>query len=137
MMLEMVMVPLFLGGSPWGPPRVIGAIALGEGMLPPPPPVDLTVVMVAMVIHFVLSVVFAAALAWGLGRVSHGRALAVGAVFGLGLYAVNVYLLPSPGVFPWFAMARNGVSIGVHLAFGVLTAWFYGLWAGRRHPVAA
>lgn len=31
--LEMLMVPLFLGGSPWGPPRMIGAIVMGEGVL--------------------------------------------------------------------------------------------------------
>lgn len=132
LIMEMVMVPLFLGGSPWGPPRMIGAIALGEGVLPPPAPFDLMVVMVAMVIHLVLSILFAIILAFILARVPAGMAIAVGAVFGLVLYLVNFYLLPSLGVFPWFENARNWVSIVSHIAFGALAAWFYMMWAGRR-----
>lgn len=35
LVLEMVMVPMFLDGSPWGPPRMIAAMAMGEEVLPP------------------------------------------------------------------------------------------------------
>jgi len=35
LILEMVMVPLFLGVSPWALVRMIGAIVLGQGVLPP------------------------------------------------------------------------------------------------------
>ena len=38
MMLEMGMVWMFLGQSPWGPPHMIAAMALGEDVLPPPGP---------------------------------------------------------------------------------------------------
>jgi hypothetical protein len=55
--LEMVMVPVFAGGSPWGPPRMMAAIVLGEGVLPPPATFDLGVIMAAMGLHFVLSIV--------------------------------------------------------------------------------
>ena len=40
MMLEMIMVPVFMGGSPWGPPRMIAAIGMGKGVLPPPATFD-------------------------------------------------------------------------------------------------
>nr|MDQ3007927.1 hypothetical protein [Chloroflexota bacterium] len=56
-MLEMIMVPLFGGGSPWGPPRMIAAILLGKGVLPPPATFDVGVLMTAMAVHLPLSIV--------------------------------------------------------------------------------
>ncbi len=129
LVLEMIMVPLFLGGSPWGPPRMIGAMALGEGVLPPPATFDLMVVMVAMLIHFALSVVLAIGMGFVIGRMSMEMALGVGAAFGLVLYLVNFYLIPSLGLFTWFEGARNWVSIFTHIVFGVLVAWAYRRWA--------
>jgi hypothetical protein len=40
MMLQMGLVAL-AGDSPWGPPRMIAAIVMGEGVLPPPATFDL------------------------------------------------------------------------------------------------
>ena len=59
LVLEMVMVPLFGGGSLWGPPRMMAAIVLGKGVLPPPATFDFGIVMVAMGLHLVLSIVYA------------------------------------------------------------------------------
>lgn len=123
MMLEMVMVPVFMDGSPWGPPRMIAAIVMGEGVLPPPATFDLTILMVAMVVHFVLSVVFALVLALLIARLGLGAALAVGAAYGLALYLINFYGMTA--IFPWFAMARNWVSIFAHVVFGLVAAWWY------------
>lgn len=123
MVLEMVMVPLFLGGSPWAPPRMIAAIGMGRDVLPPPAAFDLGILMAAMVIHLILSVLFAIVLALIIARLGFGAALAVGALFGLALYLVNFYGLTA--VFPWFAMARNWVSIFTHVAFGLIAAWVY------------
>ncbi len=36
MMLQMIMVPVFMNGSPWGPPRMVAAIILGKHVLPMP-----------------------------------------------------------------------------------------------------
>lgn len=130
MMLEMIMVPLFLGGSPWGPPRMIAAIVLGQGVLPPPATFDFGILMAAMMVHFVLSIVFAIALAWLVSRVGKGMALLVGAGFGLVLYLVNFYGFTA--VFPWFAEARNWVSVFAHIVFGFVAAWAYRELAGGR-----
>lgn len=130
MMLEMAMVPMFMGGSPWGPPRMIAAMVMGDGVLPPPATFDLTILMVAMVVHFVLSVAFALVLALLVARLIAGPALAVGAAFGLALYLVNFYGMTA--IFPWFAMARNWVSIFAHVVFGLIAAWWY---RARAHPV--
>ncbi|CAM3674111.1 Sodium:proline symporter [Deinococcus saxicola] len=124
LILEMVMVPLFLGGSPWMPVRGIAAILLGKGVLPPPPPTfGWDVFLAALAVHAVLSVVFAAVLVWVTHRWDTGMAALAGAVGGLVLYGVNFYLFT--GIFPWFAMSRGWVTIFSHLVFGVVVALTY------------
>ncbi len=123
MMLEMIMVPLFGGGSPWGPPRMIAAIMMGKGVLPPPATFDIGVLMAAMAVHFPFSVVFALILAWVIARFDMGLAVLIGAGFGLILYLVNFYGLTA--IFPWFAMARNWITIFTHIMFGVTAAAAY------------
>ena len=123
MMLEMIMVPLFLGGSAWGPPRMIAAIVLGQGVLPPPASFDVGILMAAMIVHFVLSIGFAIVLAVVISRVEKGVALAIGPAFGLVLYLVDFYGFTA--LFPWFAEARNWVSIFAHVVFGFVAAWAY------------
>jgi len=124
MMLEMIMVPLFMpDGSPWGPPRMIAAIGMGKEVLPPPATFALMPVMVAMIIHFPLSIIFAVILAFMISRFGLGIAVLIGAVFGLALYFVNFYGFTA--IFPWFAMARGWVSIFAHIVFGAAAAWAY------------
>ncbi len=129
MMLEMLMVPMFLGGSPWGPPRMIAAIAMGEGVLPPPATFDMTIVLVAVVVHFVLSLVLAFIFAFIAKGRTAGSAALIGGVFGLVVYLVSFYGMTA--VFPWFEMARNWVSIFAHVMFGVVLGWVYASVAGR------
>lgn len=123
LILEMVMVPLFAGGSPWGPPRMIGAIVLGQGVLPPPATFALGVVLVALIVHFVLSIVYALGLAWVVRAMAHGTAVLLGGAGGLVLYFVNFYLFTA--VFPWFAQARNWIGIFAHIVFGLVAVWAY------------
>lgn len=133
LVLEMMMVPLFLDGSPWAPPRMIAAMVLGKGVLPPPATFDLGILMVAMAVHFALSIAFALVLAVFAARRGRGVALGVGAAFGLVLYLVNFYGMTA--IFPWFAMARNWVSVFAHVVFGLIAAWAYftvARRAGRR-----
>ncbi|MDQ3038684.1 MAG: hypothetical protein M3Q51_03410 [Pseudomonadota bacterium] len=129
MMLEMVMVPLFLGGSPWGPPRMIAAIAMGKSVLPPPATFDITILMVAMAIHFSLSLVLAFVFAFIAKGRSIGSAALIGGIFGLVVYLVHFYGMTA--VFPWFEMARNWVSVFAHVVFGVVLGWVYASIAGR------
>ncbi|WP_445504695.1 hypothetical protein [Microvirga sp. G4-2] len=124
MMMEMILMAL-AGMGFWGPPRMIAAIALGPGVLPPPATFDIGVIMVAMIIHIVLSIVYAFILtaiisAWNLTTVA---AVVAGAVFGFILYVVNFYGFTA--VFPWFAEARGWIGTVSHIAFGVVLAWTY------------
>jgi hypothetical protein len=136
LVLEMLMVPIFLGGSAWDPPRMMAAIVLGERVLPmpgqTPPPLDATVMLAALGVHFMLSTIYALMLAALVARVSAGPALALGVGFGLLLYVVNFYGFTA--LFPWFAMARNWVSILSHAVFGLAVAAAYEALA--RRPLA-
>lgn len=123
MMLEMLMVWAFLDGSPWGPPRMIAAMILGRDVLPPPASFALGIVMIGMIIHFLLSWVYAFLFAWAFGGLKTGTAILVGAALGLAIYLVNFYGLTA--IWPWFSNARTWVSIFAHLMFGVVLAWSY------------
>lgn len=119
---EMGMVAA-MGESPWGPPRMIAAIALGKSVLPPPATFDITILMVAMVMHFALSFALAAlfvAVARGWNR---PVTLVAGGIFGLIVYGVSFYGFTA--IFPWFAMARNLVTIASHVIFGLALAYTY------------
>jgi hypothetical protein len=127
MMLEMIMVPVFMGGSPWGPPRMIAAIGMGKGVLPPPATFDGGIMMVAMLIHFGLSVILAFLFAYIFVFIARGRtvgmATMIGAAFGLVVYVVNFYGMTV--VFPWFAMARGWIGIFAHVMYGAVLGLVY------------
>lgn len=124
MLMEMILAPLFAGApSMWAPPRMIAAIGMGEGVLPPPATFDFGVVMVAMIIHFALSIVFGIVTAFIVRNMSTGPAIAVGVVLALLLY-VFVFYVMTP-VWPWFANGRGWVAIVSHIAFGAVVAWWY------------
>ena len=122
MMMEMGLVAM-AGDSPWGPPRMIAAIVMGEGVLPPPATFDLMILMAAMAVHFMLSIVIGVVFALVARRFGLVMAVVAGAVVGLGLYVVNFYGFTA--IFPWFAMARNMISIMSHIAFGAVLGLSY------------
>lgn len=130
LMMEMILL-MMVGESPWGPPRMMAAMVMGEAVLPPPASFDAMIVMVAMIVHFVMSIVLAVVFAWvlSLWRLSAVAALALGAVFGLLIYLIHFYPVAEM-LFPWFAMARNWISISSHIVFGLVLAGVYRALAG-------
>ncbi len=124
-MLEMLLVATVGGGSPWGPPRMIAAIGMGKDVLPPPASFDLTIMLVAMAIHFILSIILAIvfALIADAARWSLMTCAIAGLVFGLIIYFVGFYVMTP--VFPWFAMARGLISIFAHAVFGLVLGYAY------------
>jgi hypothetical protein len=100
--------------------RLAAAIVMGASVLPPPASFDPAVMLVATVVHFALSVVYTALVAWLVGRHPPGHAMALGAGFGLALYAVNMHGFTL--VYPWFAQARDWITVVAHVVFGVVAA---------------
>lgn len=122
LIMEMLLVPLFLDGSPWEPPRMIAALVLNPTqVLPPPADFEIGVIGTAVIVHLALSVLYALPFALIAVRISSDTALIlIGAFYGLLLYVLNFYLLTY--AFPWFEEARNWVTILSHLTFGVVLA---------------
>ncbi|TAL54874.1 hypothetical protein [Pandoraea sp.] len=129
--VEMLAVLLVTGQSPWIPSRMVAAILLGTGVLPPPATFDVTVVAAALAVHFALGV--------GLGLIL-GAIVApfrldsdvatvsiAGAVFGLAVYLFNFYVMTD--VFPWFAASRGWLMLAGHLVFGAFAGYMYWLLA--------
>ncbi|MGH9914937.1 MAG: hypothetical protein ACRD63_06570 [Pyrinomonadaceae bacterium] len=106
---------------------MIAAIVLGRGVLMPSVPFGLEVLLVALGTHLVLSVCFG--LVTGLLIASFhldssmGMASVAGVLFGLVVYLINFYGMTH--FFPWFAEARNWMSLLSHLVFGAVAADVY------------
>lgn len=133
MMAEMLLVMLFMGQSPWGPPRMIAAMLLGKDVLPPPASFDMGIMMTAMMIHVPLSIVYGLLTGWIVHRLGSTSVLLIGGVLGLAIYFINFYLV-APAVFPWFTEAQNWISLVSHLIYGLV---FGGTYAGmRKHKPA-
>ena len=116
-----------MGQSVWALVRMTAAIVMGREVLTQPATFAAGVVLVALVVHFALSILFAAVLAVIMAPFSldssDGMASLVGAVFGVLLYVVNLHGMTQ--LFPWFADARGWVSFLNHIVFGLAAADTY------------
>lgn len=134
MMVEMLMVMVFMGESPWGPPRMMAAMVMGKDVLPPPATFDMGIMMAAMMVHIPLSIVYGLIVGWIVHRMGSTSVMLIGGVFGLAIYFINFYLV-APVMFPWFTMAQNWVSLVAHLIYGLVLGGAYA--ALRKHKPAA
>lgn len=103
--------------------RLTAALVLGESVLPPPPTFDVGVMLTATLIHFTLSIAYAAVLKALAARLDAVAALLVGVGFGVALYMVNLYGFTA--IFPWFAQARGWIALIAHGVFGVAAISVY------------
>src|SRR5690606_7199526 len=101
LVLELLLVPLFVGGTVWSVLRMMAAILLGRHALPPPDTFDLPIMLAALGLHLVLSTVYGLVLSAAINRSSAGVAVLLGAMIGLVLYILNYYAFTA--LFPWFA----------------------------------
>jgi hypothetical protein len=111
------------GGSIWIMPRYIAAIVLGTDVLPPPPTFDAGIFVVALLLHFALSLIFALVLAAIIHEWELVVGIVVGALFGVALYAINYYTFSR--FFPWFYPARSWVDLLAHVIFGMVAGGAY------------
>ena len=121
--MQMVLSATVLGQPFWAPLHMIAAIVLGQGVLPPPPALDVGVAAVAVAVHMALSLIYAAVLGAIVLRARPAAASWIGLVFGLALYFINFYGFTA--LFPWFAEARGTIAIVSHAVYGLVLGLVY------------
>jgi uncharacterized protein YndB with AHSA1/START domain len=97
--------------------HLTAALLMGPDVLPPPATGHWDILLVATLIHFALSISYALVPALLAARLAAGPAIVAGALYGLGIYFVNLYGLTL--LFPWFAVARDWVTLLTHIVFGM------------------
>lgn len=123
LVLNVFVVPLLVGGNGWISLRYTASLVMGPGVLPPPASFDLLVLLVALLVHFILSVLWSILLAYVIHRWGLLVGLIGGALFGLALYGINFYALTL--IYPWFFAIRSWPLIASHIIFGALAGGIY------------
>jgi hypothetical protein len=134
MVLELLWTALGQGVSPWPTTHKIAAILMGTDALQSTG-FSVSVVALALVIHYVLGIVFGMILCAVIVPFhledSIGMALFVGALFGLVLYLFNFYVMTR--FLPWFVDMRGVATFMAHVMFGMTAAAMY--WKLKRPDV--
>lgn len=123
LLLQMAMAIWLLASSPWVVFRWNAAIVLGKSVLPPPADFNLIIVIIGLMIHYATSIGASLLLAFMIHRWGLIVGIFGGALFGLGLYAVNYYTLTY--FFDWFFPLRNWIMVAGHIMFGALAGGIY------------
>jgi hypothetical protein len=110
-------------GSPWVVTRLVASVLLGQSVLPPPATFTIGTFVLALAVHFILSVGFACLIAYVLHRWGLIVGILGGALFGLALYVINFY--SASYFFPWFLPMRSWIMAGSHVIFGALAGGIY------------
>ena len=123
-LLNIFVTPLVNGGGPWTFVRMFASILLGEDVLiEQAGQSNVTLVLAALGIHFLLSIGFAMIIAYVIHRGGLLTGILGGALLGLMLYAINFYSMTL--FFPWFYAFKNSVLIGSHVVFGAMAGGIY------------
>jgi hypothetical protein len=100
--------------------RLTAAIVMGREVLPPPATFAWSIMLVATLVHFSLSIAYGLTLMVFISRLGTPQSVLAGAAFGLLLFAVNMYGFTF--LFPWFSAVRDGITAVTHVVFGMVAA---------------
>jgi len=103
--------------------RLTAAMVLGRSVLSPSATFDGGVMLIATLIHFMISITCAVLLALLTARLDTIPAPLVGIGFGVALYVVNLYGFTA--IFPWFVQARGWITLIAHGVFGLTAITVY------------
>jgi hypothetical protein len=110
------------GGTGAEPFQRISAILLGPEAVAPAGAWSARVIGMALLVHLTLAAVYGRLIdVLVMHTQSPGVATLIGAVTGMGLFALNRIVI-APAVFPWFDASRNVVTAYAHVLFGVIAA---------------
>ena len=101
--------------------RLTAAVIMGQSVVASGQAWRWDVLLIATLIHFGLSFIYAAIALPVVTRLNMALAMVAGAAYGLAIYAVNLHGFTQ--LFPWFAVSRGWVTILTHVVFGISLAW--------------
>ena len=110
-------------GSPWVITRLVASLILGPGALPPPATFTVGTALVALIVHFALSIAYAMLIAFILHRWGMVVGIIGGAILGLAIFAVNFYSVSY--LVPWFYPMRSWMLVASHALFGAMAGGLY------------
>ncbi len=122
LLIVLFRIPAVYGASAWLPLQYMASLVMGEGVLPPAEPTAL-VGIVGVVVHYVLSLVFALTLAFITHRWGFFVGIIVGALFGLAVFFINMGIFTL--FFPWMYILNVPTFAGGHIFFGALAGAVY------------
>ncbi len=122
-LLNVFIVPLLVGGNGWITLRYTASMVMGQSVLPPPATFDGVVVIVALIVHFVLSIALTMLLAFIIHRWGLIVGIVGGALFGLAVYFTHFYTVTL--LFPWFFAVRSWPLLFSYVIFGAVGGGVY------------
>lgn len=124
LLVWMFLVSLPRWGTPWAMPRMVAALVLGpDALMTTNVANGILIVLVGLLVHFVLSVLYALPLAAVVQHWAWSAAVLAGMAWGLFLFLFN---FSSPvETFDWFLPARGWLNLLGHMAYGGLAGWSY------------
>lgn len=105
----------------WRDARSAVAIILGPGVLSSSTASMTSIMAMATLVHFALSLIYAGLFCLIARRLGWHAAVSVGALLGAVLYFINMYGFTL--VFPWFAASRDPITFVAHVVFGASATW--------------
>lgn len=122
--LGMVVLPVFVGDSPWNPDRLLAATGIDKGALPLPASSDAVAIAITTAIYSGLSLILAFLFALVVRGRTFGMVFFLGILFGLLVYLISFYSVAP--LLPGLEMARGWAVITIHLVYGAILGWVYG-----------
>lgn len=110
-------------GSPWVITRLVASLILGPEALPPPATFTVGTAVVALIVHFALSIGYAMLIAFVLHRWGMVVGIVGGAILGLAIFAINFYTVSY--LVPWFFPMRSWMLVASHALFGAMAGGIY------------
>ena len=131
--IMMALTTFMMNMGPWAAPKMAWSLVTGPEVIRPG--FEMGPVMGGMVVHLGLSTMFGLVFAWLASVVPLGD-VALGMLYGFGLYVTNLVLVPKllPGwaghMYPPNAM-MHVISALEHAFFGLVVGWAYHAWRKR------
>jgi uncharacterized membrane protein YagU involved in acid resistance len=82
-----------------------------------------TTLIVGIIVHYVLSLLFALLIAIVIHRWGLWVGIIGGAIMGLAIYAIDFYTMTA--FFPWFFAINNVILLVGHVVYGAVTGGIY------------